>query len=249
MQLLLYCLTAQPSSVERERCVCVCVLWLSEDYQWLSMWITHVCVHTVCVCVDHCLTEVCVFQFNESVCMGVFQKWCTSTCSSMKWSISSLPSVGWTTCWWESCRYAALYASGTPTRYTHTTNTHVHTHTYCGYTHACACAGTHTKCSHAFTQIVTFHSLTAHRVCIILPLCSFIRPYPAEVINLCQSSPLWSVPLALYLSISVCQQLRAMSPSLNTTELLLNKSLVNKPSFITPLLLPIPPSLPSDCRT
>jgi hypothetical protein len=102
----------------------------------------------------------------------------------------------------------------------HTQNTHMHSHKLSHFTHS-----------------------QPQRVCIILPLCSFIRPYPAEVIHLCQSSPLWPVPLALYLSISlsVCQQLRAMSPCLNTTELLLNKSLVNKPSFITPRLLPIPP--------
>uniref|UniRef100_A0A4W5LCY1 Rab-GAP TBC domain-containing protein n=1 Tax=Hucho hucho TaxID=62062 RepID=A0A4W5LCY1_9TELE len=47
--------------------------------------------------------------------------------------------------------------------HTHTTNTHVRTHTYCArtHTHTHARAGTHTKHSHAFTQIGTFHSLSA----------------------------------------------------------------------------------------
>lgn len=178
---------------------------------------------------------MCVFQFNKSLCGG-----CVSETVHVHMQQYEVEYLQFAFRWMNNLLMRELPLRCTirlwDTYQVHTHHKHTRTHAHILWAHACACAGTHTKCSHAFTQIVTFHSLTAHRVCIILPLCSFIRPYPAEVINLCQASPLWPVPLALYLS--VCQQLRAMSPCLNAIELLLNKSLVNKPSFITP---PIPP--------
>lgn len=66
--------------------------------------------------------------FNTMV-VGFFfwffwQRPCTATCSTTRWSTSSLPSAGWTTSWWGSCHYAAQSDCGTPTRYAHT-----HSHT------------------------------------------------------------------------------------------------------------------------
>lgn len=59
----------------------------------------------------------CVFKTMAVV---FWQRPCTATCSTTRWSTSSLPSAGWTTSWWGSCHYAAQSDCGTPTRYTHT---------------------------------------------------------------------------------------------------------------------------------
>ena len=61
--------------------------------------------------------------------LSFWQRRCTATCSTTRWSTSSLPSAGWTTSWWGNCHYAAQSDSGTPTRYTHT-HTHTTTHTH-----------------------------------------------------------------------------------------------------------------------
>lgn len=66
----------------------------------------------------------CVFKTMAVV---FWQRPCTATCSTTRWSTSSLPSAGWTTSWWGSCHYAAQSDCGTPTRYTHT-HTHAHAH-------------------------------------------------------------------------------------------------------------------------